>query len=518
MPRPLIAPPIPDPPPPGSPDIAARAIKFIERYCTYGPGDREGESVRLETFQKILLTYMFAANEFGRRRYRQIYVQGPKGFAKTALSGWVTLFLLCSQRSPVIPVAASTEKQAELVFGDLKASIRNSEALTAKFEVYDDIIRERGGPGYAYRVASVGGGNDGARPSAAIVDEVHLLATREHRALWDVTLNGLAKREDSLLLATSTPGWDLDSVAGELHQYGVRWYTGEVEDPDFCMIWFGCDPSSDPERFNLDTDAGRKAAIRAANPAADKFVNVADHARRYNVDHAANWLRYFCGQWTAREDSWLPAGAWNACTANEVRDGLVWDSDRQVYTVADGADVVLGFDGSVNCDSTALVVSTCGEYPHLDLVALWEQPEDEREAAEWSVPVAAVEQAIRSACRRWNVREIAADPARWQKSLQALTEEGLPVVDFPQRPERTMPATQKFFEAIISRSVSHSGDPRLARHVANAHVKVDARGQRIVKDGARSARKVDAAVSAMMAHDRASIPPAAEYDVLQSVW
>jgi phage terminase large subunit-like protein len=473
--------------------------------------------VVLEAFEKLLLAYVFATNEYGRRRYRRMYVQGPKGMGKSAWSSWILLWQLCSQRSAVIPVAASTDKQAELVFGDAKASIRNSPELSARFEVYDEVIRERNGPGYAYRVASVGGSNDGARISTALLDEIHLLTTREHRALWDVIQNGCAKREDSLLLATSTPGWDFDTPAGELHQYGMKWYTGEVNDPDFCMIWWGCDPASDPDRYNLETDEGRKNAVRAANPAADSFVNVNDHARRWAKDHQANFLRYFLGLWTAREDSWLPAGAWESCRATEGRDDLVFDRDREVWTIRDGADVVLGFDGSVTQDSTALVVWTCGEVPHCDLVALWEQPEDERAAAEWSVPVSAVEQTIRDACRRWRVKEIAADPARWQKSLQALTDEKLPVLDFPMRPERMMPATQKFYEAIVSQGLTHSGDPRLARHVGNAVVKADQRGQRIMKDSAKSQRKVDAAVAAIIGFDRASQPKPATYDVLQSV-
>jgi hypothetical protein len=41
-----------------------------------------------------------------------------------------------------------------------------------------------------------------------------------------------------------------------------------------------------------------------------------------------------------------------------------------------------------------------------------------------------VEQAIRQACRRWRVLEIAADPYRWTRSLQLLDGEGLPVLAY----------------------------------------------------------------------------------------
>jgi len=48
-------------------------------------------------------------------------------------------------------------------------------------------------------------------------------------------------------------------------------------------------------------------------------------------------------------------------------------------------------------------------------------------------------------------------------------------------------------------------------------LKVDSRGQRIVKESVRSDRKIDLAVAAVMAFDRASVVEPT-YDVLQSVW
>jgi hypothetical protein len=162
--------------------------------------------------------------------------------------------------------------------------------------------------------------------------------------------------------------------------------------------------------------------------------------------------------------------------------------------------VVLGFDGSHNSDSTAVVAVSCGPIPHIDVVSCWERPETAGE--DWKVPVLDVEQAIRAACRRWNVKEIVADPFRWQRSLQLLADEGLPIVEFPQTTSRMTPATQRFYEAVLNHGLTHSGDPRLARHVGNAVLKVDSRGQRITKETKYSSRKIDLAVSAVMALDR----------------
>jgi hypothetical protein len=47
---------------------------------------------------------------------------------------------------------------------------------------------------------------------------------------------------------------------------------------------------------------------------------------------------------------------------------------------------------------------------------------------------------------------------------------------------------------------THSGDPRLARHVGNATVRTDNRGTRIYKEHKHSARRIDLAVCGITAH------------------
>jgi phage terminase large subunit-like protein len=52
--------------------------------------------------------------------------------------------------------------------------------------------------------------------------------------------------------------------------------------------------------------------------------------------------------------------------------------------------------------------------------------------------------------------------------------------------------------------VTHPGDPRRARHIANATVRTDNRGTRIYKEHKHSIRRIDLAVCAIMAHSVAA--------------
>jgi phage terminase large subunit-like protein len=202
----------------------------------------------------------------------------------------------------------------------------------------------------------------------------------------------------------------------------------------------------------------------------------------------AAFRRYRLGQWVTVEDAWLPDGAWQGCAAAHV-------------TIPDGAEVVIALDGSFSRDCTALVVATVADRPHVHLYRLWEAPEGSRD---WRVPVVAVEDAIREACRRWRVLEVAADPFRWQRSLEVLDADGIPVSEFFQTAARMGPATARASQLIVDQVLTHDGDPRLARHVANAILKADSRGARLAKEHKDSTRRIDAAVCMVMAVHRAA--------------
>lgn len=165
---------------------------------------------------------------------------------------------------------------------------------------------------------------------------------------------------------------------------------------------------------------------------------------------------------------------------------------------------VLAFDGSWNGDSTALVGCTVQQIPYLWVAGCWERPE--HADAGWHVPVVEVEERIVAVCGELEVVEVCADPARWQRSIDVLEHRlsRVDVLQFPQTSARMVPATARLREAFVNRQVTHDGDRRLREHIANAVVKDTGRGERIFKEGRKSPRKIDLAIAAVMAFDRAS--------------
>jgi phage terminase large subunit-like protein len=278
------------------------------------------------------------------------------------------------------------------------------------------------------------------------------------------------------VLAIGTPGPELEqTVLGRLRSYALD----HPADP--LVVW----REHSAAGFE-DHPVDCRHCWELANPAGGDFLawDGLEACLPPKMREASFRRARLCQLTDQLEDAWLPPSAWAACA----------DATRPI---PDGAEVVLAFDGSFNGDTTVLVVATVDQRPHVDLVELWE-------AAGTQVPVVDVEQAIRQACRRWRVVEIAADPFRWARSLQLLEGEGLPVMEYPQSPGRMTPATARFYEAVVNGALTHSGDSRLARHVGNAVLREDARGGRLAKERRDSPRRIDAAVAAVMAMDRAA--------------
>ncbi|WP_231895114.1 terminase TerL endonuclease subunit, partial [Gordonia sp. 852002-10350_SCH5691597] len=70
--------------------------------------------------------------------------------------------------------------------------------------------------------------------------------------------------------------------------------------------------------------------------------------------------------------------------------------------------------------------------------------------------------------------------------------------------QRMAPATDRFYAAVTTGSLTHDGNDDLAVHLGNAVAKSTPMGDLIAKDKRGSPRKIDAAVAAIVALDRSA--------------
>ena len=159
-------------------------------------------------------------------------------------------------------------------------------------------------------------------------------------------------------------------------------------------------------------------------------------------------------------------------------------------------------DGSASGDSTALVGCTLDG--HLFFVGLWEHPADD---PRWRVPREDVDAAVRTAFDRFDVVELACDPWGWRSEIEGWSKRhgARRVVEWNTgAAQRMAPATDRLYQAVVTSQVSHDGNERLAAHIGNCVAKPTPMGNLVSKDKKGSPRKIDAAVAAIVAYDRAA--------------
>ena len=469
-----------------------RASDFIDTFATVtkdSVGGRAGEPMRLRPWQRNLLVHAFAADGDGFRS-RVNLVGVPRKNGKSALASGVALWsLLTGPKGGEVYSCAADKDQARIVFGEAKRMLENESELAELAKIYRDAI-EIPSTGSVYRVLSAEAfTKEGLSPTMVIFDELHAQPTRE---LFDVMqLAQGARGNMATMFCITTAGQKSDkngqdSIAYSLYQYGQKVARGEVEDPSFFMAWW---------EANQESDFRSKTTWQLANPGFGDLNSEDDFASTVLRTPEAEFRTKRCNQWVSSNLTWLPTGTW---------DDLLGE-----YEVSPDDELVIGFDGSFSGDTTVLVGCTIPkdeEQPHIFLIKAWEKGPDDDNT--WRVDIADVENEIIRFCQEHpKVREIACDPYRWQRTMAYLMEEkGLPIVEFPSTsPSRMVKATARFFDAVMEKKLTHSGDPLLARHLDNCVLKIDNIGPRIVKENRNSNRRIDAAVAAVIAYERATV-------------
>ena len=451
----------------------------------------------LEPWQRHVIERIYARDpQTGRRRHRRAMVGTARKNGKSGFAAILALYGLTAEvdGAEVYSCAADRE-QAKLIFTAARRMVEMDPELRDACKLYRDAIEYPAG-GSVYRaLSSEAFTKEGLSPSTVIYDELHAAPDRE---LYDVMSLAMGARKDPLMVIVTTAGVRVDrfgrpTIANQLYELGKRIATGEVRDPTYYMAWWEpADPESAP-----DDEQG----WREANPSLGTILDPEDMRSALPPATPENEYRTKRrNQWVTAATSWLPFGAWDAC------------ADR-ARVVGPDEPIVVSFDGSWTNDSTGIAGATIGPDPHLFTVELWE-PHLTGDHIEEQL----VEDAMEHLMETMTVKAIVVDPAQWRAQATRWAERGWPVVEYPNVLARTVPAIREFYAAVVEsaeavkagqpekRRITHDGDPRMARHIANATTKEDSRGVRIVKQA--RGQKIDLAVCAFMAHDQARTTPA----------
>jgi phage terminase large subunit-like protein len=447
-------------------------VDFASTFMHVSKGRRAGGPFLLTDWQKQLIESLYERREDGLLRYKRSLIGLGRKNGKSLLGSLIALYgLIEGEHGAEVYSAAGDRRQARVVFDEAKWQVQQSPALSGICKVYRDAI-EVPSTHSVYRVLSSDAKlQQGLNPSTVIFDELHVQPNSD---LWDALTLGSGARRDPQIVAITTAGYDMASVCGLLYSYGQKVVRGEVDDDSFGFWWWEA-----PEGCDLND----REAWLAANPnLADGLLDPEDMEIAVRQTSEIAVRRYRLNQWVRTpDDSWLPQGAWELC--------------RGDAKLVPGAPTWIGVDMALKRDTTAAVAVQHVDGKIVAQAKIW-LPEG------GIMDVAALESHLLEMAKTYDVQEIAYDPAFFQRSAEALAEQGMPMVEFPQSPQRMIPACGHLYEVIVNQKLVHDGNPIFTDQVLSAAQRMKDTGWTLSKG--KSKRKIDAVIALAIAVDRAT--------------
>lgn len=444
-------------------------VWFSEEYLTIPRGQGAGGPMKLRDWQVSMASTLYAPETS-----LAVWVL-PRGQGKSGISAAIALHWLFNPAlmGGRVAIVAQDERSAIRLLKTAARMVELNPQLSARATVYRDRIVIPGTdselvalPAEAHRV-------EGSDLDLAILDEIGFMPA----ATYEAAVFSVGKVAGGKVLGIGTPSPAKFRDISPLWDLVIRGRSNS-EDKSFQLVEYGA-PA------NLPIDSPDTWAL--ANPAyGDWLTETSIRAQLPPLTREIEFRRARLGQWV--EGSAEPAFApdrWARCARKGVK-------------IPKGSRVVLALDGSVNGDSTAIVVGSVSSKPHFQVGGLWEPHKSEDDEA--TVSHLEVEDRVMELAKYYNVIEVVADPFRWQRSLQVLAEQGLPVGQFPQTTQRLTPATNDLRAAVNNGLITHSDEKDMNSHALRASVEETQRGLKLGKPSAKE--KIDLAACLIMCYSR----------------
>lgn len=509
--------------------LGYQIVDWLQEYACHGPGDVQGEPLDFtqdpEVEDFIIRAYELDP-ETGRRKKSKVVYSAPKGRAKSETAGLLGVAEALAEvrfdgwdangqpvgrpvRSPFIRCLATEENQAGNTFQNI-AYIMSEWGPDAHPEIYGGITGAKQyqsatalylPDGGECRSSSSGAASkDGGKETFLVPDEIHLYVLRELRDMYATSMRNLGKRfkaDPWALLTTTACRLGEQSVWETLEK---QWRRGELGDE-----WL-IHHREAKGKIDLDDRERTLRQLRSVyGPAMDPVTGWMAPERIYAdmqdptiCPDEQTAVRYFLNRSMAGSDAWIAKNIHERQTKADV--------------VEMGESITLGFDGSLNDDTTVLRGCRMSD-GFLFKIGAWAKP-DGAAGAGWEVPRLEVLAAIREAFGRYDVVRGYFDPHEWRSDIEALAQgvkdERGGWAHEPLGEERVIPwqtdryvamaaALDRLHSGLKTGEIWHDDDPLAHEHYGNTYVQMRGRSRLVRKEYPNSPRKIDSVVGDALA-------------------
>lgn len=490
-----------------NPKRGAKVCYFVE-HLRHTKGPLARQKIKLEPWQIFILTTVFGwVDSTGARRFKDVYIEVPRGNGKSALSSAIALYMLAAdgEYGAECYSFATTGDQAKIVFDVARQMALMSpdvkSALNLTVQKYS-ITQLSTGSSFSPK-NSKDDTLDGLNTHFGCIDELHAHKTR---GLYDVIETSIGKRKQPMVWTITTAGFDTSGICYEVRTIVTMILNQTVQVESQFGIIYTIDEGDD-----WTTDE----ALIKANPNWGVSVNpetlFSHREKALTLPSAANNFKTkYLDVWCSAKSAWMDMKAWKAC-------------EDPTHDLADfeGQPCVIGLDLAAKNDIVAKMI----------IFPQQREGENKKEYVvfeDFYLPAATVEKSTNSQYQGWvergfihttdgaitdfnvieealcddlsrfDVRAIAYDPWQAMQLAMRLSDYGAPMVEF-RNTVQNISSPMKSLEALVQdRRIRHRHNPAMDWMMGNVVAKVDAKDN-IFPRKERYENKIDGPVAMIFA-------------------
>lgn len=490
--------------------FADAVIEMWPRFFRHTEGEWQDQPFVLAQWQEIIVRLLCGwKNAAGFRVFRRLILWvGKKNGKSEFLAALGLLFwIFDGEKGGQGYCMASTEEQADVVFGKMKTMIGFSPRLAANVNVYSDSLWLARLLSRFKLLTGKAKGKHGISASVIVGDEMHEWPSGD---LYTTLHQSTSARRQPIELLGSTAGFKGEGYGPHIWSLSENILAGTIDDPTTLVVIFAV-----PQ----DADWTDEKLWHLANPNLGvspkiEFLRTECAAAKLNPRLENDFRRYYCNQWTEDVIRWLPADVWNANTIAE--DG--WkDMDRRLL----GQRCFGALDLSTSRDVTAWLLLfppaeqngrwsvLCRffvpEYALLErgrrgLVNFedWVRAGAMKTTPGKTIDYATIREQVLADSSNYQIEAIGFDPWRAHQLAQEMEQDGARVVEMRQGIPTLGEPSMELERMLYDAELDHGGHPVLTWMAGNCAIWIDRNGN-FKPDKAKSAEKIDGMTALVMA-------------------
>lgn len=286
---------------------ARSAIKFIESHCHHSEGDLAPKLLKLELWQKALLSCIFGiVDEKGNRQFREVVVVVARKNGKSLFASGIIQNMLYNDGeygAKVFCVAPKLD-QADLVYQAFWQSTQLADDLappytkSRKSDIYVAATNSS-----VKKIAFNAKKSDGFNPLLTVCDEISSWPGDKGLKQYEVMKSALGARRQPLILSISTSGYENDGIYDELIKRSTRFLMGDSKERRLLPFLYMID---DVEKWNDISELQKSNPNLGVSVSADYLLEEIAVAEG-SLSKRQEFLTKYCNIKQSSCSAWLQA-------------------------------------------------------------------------------------------------------------------------------------------------------------------------------------------------------------------